>query len=62
MWILGLKGLIYTNTFCGLLCVRIKRGLTVFISLQILMSASLQMLVEPILSVITPLDHTDVNV
>ena len=26
------------------------------------MSASLQMLVEPILSVITPLDHTDVNV
>ena len=31
-------------------------------SLQIEMNASPQMLVESIMSVITPLDHTDVNV
>ena len=44
------------------LCVRIKGVCLWFIYVQILMSASLQMLVESILSVITPLDHTDVNV
>ena len=41
----------------------LPRSRVLFFSLlQMLMNASLQMLVEPILSVITPLGHTDVIV